>query len=87
VVARVAGWLADDPSVAISGADGRRLAESVVAGLEGSGLMAVATGSSGPFDAATELVFERLDEAPVRPVRGDEEPPPTEVETGDWKAW
>jgi TetR/AcrR family transcriptional repressor of nem operon len=87
VVARVSGWLADDPQVAISSTGRRRLAESVVAALEGAGLMAAATGSSEPVDAVTELVFERLDGPPVRPVRGDADAPPTRVETGDWKAW
>ena len=87
VVARVAGWLVEDPDVAISGVEGRRLAESAVAALEGAGLMAVATGSSGPIEAAVALLIERLDGAPSRSVRREKDPPPAEVETGDWKAW
>jgi len=87
MVARVAGWIADDPDVESSGSEGRRLAESAVAALEGAGLMAVATGSFGPIDAVTKLLLEQLKNAPGRPVHGEKDSLPLEVETGDWKAW
>lgn len=87
VVGRIAAWLAEDAAVEITGIEGRRVAEGIIAAFEGAGMMAAALGSSGPIDATAELVATRLAEAPDRTALINAGRQRSATEAGDWKAW
>ncbi len=90
LVSRIAGWFADGDRRWNRSVDPRRLAEFVVAALEGASMMAVAGGRSAPFDACAEQLQMHLASLAIGPSSGAEDmPPPAQSATGagGWKAW
>lgn len=79
----IAGWLVD-----VDGSP--RLAEFIVAGLEGASMMAIAGRKHRPIDACADQLRSHLDTLVLgRASRNDEIPPPdaSTAEVVDWKAW
>ncbi len=67
LVSRIAEWFDDDIHRWSSGADAQRLAEFIVASLEGASMMAIAGKSTAPFDACAEQMRMLLDSRGHRP--------------------
>jgi TetR/AcrR family transcriptional repressor of nem operon len=90
LVSRIAGWFADGDRRWNATVDPRRLAEFVVAALEGASMMAGAGGKTAPFDACAAQLQLHLDSlATGRSSGAAEMPPPAPAAAGagGWKAW
>jgi len=90
LVSRIVGWFVEGDRRWSSNNEAHRLAEFIVASLEGASMMAIAGNTTAPFDACTQQLGLHLDSvAGGRSSRVEEMPPPdTSVDEAlDWKAW
>lgn len=90
LVSRIAAWFVDGSNRWNSSNDPRRLAEFIVASLEGASMMAIAGNTNSPFDACAGQMQLHLDSLAIGRNSGTEEMPPPDLSptgAGDWKAW
>jgi TetR/AcrR family transcriptional repressor of nem operon len=88
LVSRVESWLAEAAETLPAAADSRRLAEQIVASLEGAAAMARAGGDAGVLDrVAAELGCRLEPEAASSGFRRRPAPARRDSDALDWRAW